>query len=121
MLGKLQGAMNDTAGWYTQQDKTLLRYTAINYLKHHLKNHSALLLTSGKQPLVAKTRRKKKKISEKYALPENPDFFSSLLLSIQISHSAWVTWFQRSGKGRLAECEHSCIYLSYKALELMLN
>lgn len=43
----------------------LLNYTAINYLKHHLENHSVLLLTSGKQLQVAKTRRKKKKISLK--------------------------------------------------------
>lgn len=62
------------------QGRELLNYN-INYLKHHLENHSALLLTSGQQLLVAKTWRRKKNL-EKFASPESPDVFSSLLLSI---------------------------------------
>ena len=81
VLGKLQGAMNDTAGWYTRQGKALLNYPAINYLKHHLENHSALLLTHGKQLLVAKTRRKNKNL-RKVHFTRKPRFFSSLFLSI---------------------------------------
>lgn len=80
---QLTQGVGESGSWEQRcwQGRELLNYN-INYLKHHLENHSALLLTSEQQLLVAKTWRRKKKISEKFASPENPDFFSSLLLSI---------------------------------------
>lgn len=72
-VGKASGSNEWADGWDTQQVKTLLNYTAINYLKHHLENHSALLLPSGKQILVTNTEIS---ISKKDTLPENPEFFA---------------------------------------------